>query len=121
MSLVSAILHDPTLQLIALVAILAALAELVVAVTAALRRGTFALDRVAQFLGGHILGRVLPIVALGALAAALEHGTATMTDIPAALTALLLSVKAAAIAGVLAYALETFGSLQTTVKPVEGE
>lgn len=117
MTLLSAILHDPTLQLIALVAFLSMLADLVVALTVALRRGTFELDRIAQFLGGHVLARVIPIVGLGALAAALEHGTATMPDVPPPLTALLLSVKAGAVAGVVAYALETFGSLQATVKP----
>jgi uncharacterized membrane protein YuzA (DUF378 family) len=35
--------------------------------------GTFELDRIAQFLGGHVLARVIPIVGLGALAAALER------------------------------------------------
>lgn len=121
MSLVSAILNDQTLQLIALVAVVAALADLVVAVVAALRRRELDVNVLADFLATHILARVLPIVALAGLAAALAHGTAAMPDVPGPLTALIGTTWAAALAGVVAYAMETLASLQQSIKPAPGE
>lgn len=121
MSLVLSILHDQTLQLIALVAIVAALADLAVAVVAALRRHELDVDVLAEFLATHVLARVIPIVALAALASALANGTASMTDVPAALPALIATTWTAALAGVIAYAAETLSSLQQSIKPVPGE
>lgn len=115
MTLTLAILQDPTLQLIALVAIAAALADLLVAVTAAIARKDFDLAVVADFLATHVLARVIPIVGLAFLASALDHGTASMVDVPAALRALVATTWAAALAGVIAYAAETFASLRQSV------
>jgi hypothetical protein len=113
-TLITAIVSDPTLQLVALVAIVAALADLAMGVVVALKRGSFALDEVATFLGTHVLARVLPILSLAAIASALSHGT---TNPPAALATLIAGTWAAALAGVLAYAGETVASLQATLTP----
>mgnify|MGYP006935481848 CR=1 FL=1 len=121
MSLVSAIVNDPTLQLIALVAVVAALADLAVSVTAAIARHGFDVNVLADFLATHVLARVIPIVSLAGLAAALSHGTAGMDNVPGALTALIGTTWAASLAGVVAYAAETFASLQQSIKPVQGE
>lgn len=121
MALVLSILHDQTLQLIALVALIAALADLAVAVVAALRRRQLEVDVLADFLATHILARVIPIVALAGLASALANGTASMPDVPAAVSALVGTTWAAALAGVIAYAAETLSSLQRSIRPLEGE
>lgn len=117
--LILTILQDQTLQLIALVAIVAALADLLVAVSAAIARKDFDLAVVADFLATHVLARVVPIVGLAFLASALDHGTDAMTDVPAALQALIPATWAAALAGVAAYAAETFASLRQTVATKE--
>ena len=113
--LILTILQDQTLQLIALVAVVAALADLLVAVSAAIARKDFDLAVVADFLATHVLARVIPIVGLAFLASALVHGTASMVEVPAALQTLIAATWAAALAGVIAYAGETFAILRQTV------
>lgn len=113
--LVLSILQDQTLQLIALVAVAAALADLLVAVAASVRRREFDLAVAADFLATHVLARIIPIVGLAFLASALAHGTEGMTDVPEALTLLIAGTWAAALAGVIAYAGETFASLRQSV------
>lgn len=113
--LVVSILQDQTLQLIALVAIVAALADLLVAVSAAVRRREFDVAVVADFLATHVLARIIPIVGLAFLASALAHGTEGMASVPEALTLLIAGTWAAALAGVIAYAGETFASLRQSI------
>ena len=116
MGLIYTILQDQTLQLIALVAVVAALADLLVAVSAAIARKDFDIAVVADFLATHVLARVIPIIGLAFLASALAHGTEGIQDVPDALKALVATTWAAALAGVIAYAAETFASLRQTVR-----
>lgn len=117
MTIVAAVIHDQALQLILLLALLAALLDLVAGVIAAARTRTLSLDRIAAFVGSHILMRVVPIAAVAAFASVLSAALATFgTD---ARTAFLEGIAAASWGAswlaIGAYLAETLGSLGVSV------
>jgi hypothetical protein len=77
------------------------------------------LAAIADFVGSHILMRVLPIIALAAFASALSAALANpAAGAPATLTALPALAWVAAWTALAAYALETFGSLRDNVQTI---
>lgn len=118
MSIVQAVIDDQVLALILLVTLLAALLDLVGGVLAAVRSGTFTLGRIADFVGDHVLMRVIPIAALATFASVLS---AALAGLPAGdttsgvLSALPPTVWAAVWAAAIAYVAETLASLGVTV------
>lgn len=117
MSVVAAVVHDQALQLILLLALLAALLDLLVGVIAAARDHALSLDRIAAFVGSHVLMRVVPIAAVSAFASILSAALATFAvdESSAFLAGLAAAAWAAAWAGIAAYLAETLGSLGVNV------
>ena len=118
MAIVAAVTHDTALQLILLLALLAALLDLVSGVLAAARAGTLSLDRVAGFVGSHVLMRVVPIAAVSAFASVLSAALASLADPTAALDGIAAAAWATAWAATGAYVAETLGSLGVNVPAV---
>ena len=115
MTLISAIVHDQSLQLIALLALVAGLADWAVAVVRALRDRVFSLQLVAEYLTGHVILRFAPIVLLAFIGAALSSVMAASSEsFPPELSILAGTVTVAAWAGLLAYLGETVASLKAT-------
>lgn len=116
MTIVTAVIHDQALQLILLVSLLAALLDLVAGVVAAAREHRLSLDRIAGFVGSHILMRVVPIAAVASFASVLSAAIASLgTSDPAFLDGIAVAAWAAAWAAVSAYLAETLGSLGVSV------
>src|SRR5574337_181007 len=85
--------------------VILAAVDTVVGIGKSLADHTFALDKVAEFLGSHVLGRILPLAAM----AALGQGVVAL-GIPAVPAAWAL-----AAGGLAAYFAETVGSLRDTL------
>lgn len=111
MTIITAIVRDETLAAIVTLAIVAALADFACGVIAALRAGTFNFRELAQFVGTHLLARVVPIAAVAFVASALSAALAGIHNAPAVLVAAPDAAWAAAWAAVIAYVLETVSSL----------
>lgn len=118
MDLILAIIEDPAVRLIIELALLVAAADVVVGILKAIKAGTFTREQVAQFLGNHVLARIIPIAALSVFAAgltfALGHAPA---GVPTDLSVLGSAMYVAAWAALAAYALETSRSLTEAAAP----
>lgn len=117
MSIVGAVIHDQALQLILLLALLAALLDLLTGVMAAVRTHELSLDRVAGFVGSHILMRVVPIAAIAAFASVLSAALVTFAvdERSGFLEGIAVAAWGAAWAAIAAYLAETLGSLGVNV------
>ena len=114
--MITAIVGDTALQSIVLLTLIAGLGDLATGVIAALRSGAFSVDKVATYIGGHLLMRALPIILVATLASLLSAAVAGIPAPPVVLTGGIAAAWAAAWAGVIAYVLETLGSLQTNIR-----
>ena len=118
MDLILAVVEDPAVRLIIELALLVAAADVVVGILKAIRTGTFTRDAVAQFLGNHVLGRIIPIAALAVFASgltfALGHAPAR---VPTDLSVMGSAMYIASWAALAAYALETSKSLTEAAAP----
>jgi len=116
-TLLNAIIHDQSFQLVTLLALIAGLSDWGLAVVRAIRDRVFSVDYVAQYLSSHVLTRFVPIAMLAFIGAALTAVTAgAFEEYPPALSALTASVTLAAWAGLLAYLGETVASIKATSK-----
>jgi hypothetical protein len=113
------ILHDQTLQLVLLLAVICALADWVTATLAAVRTHTFAVTYVDEWAHSHLLGKVFPIVALALAAAAINASLAAFPTADSTLrTTMSASAGAAWIASLAAlatYAASTLAALTNTL------
>lgn len=117
MAIVGAVIADQALQLILLLALLAALLDLLTGVIAAARAHELSADRIAAFVGSHVLMRVVPIAAVSAFASVLSAALATLAagGQTALLEGLAAASWAAAWAAIAAYLAESLGSLGVNV------
>lgn len=117
MSIVAAVVHDQALQLIMLLALLAALLDLLTGVIAAARKGELTPAKIADFVGSHILMRVIPIAAVAAFASILSAALVTFAvdEQSAFLAGIAVAAWGAAWAAIAAYLAETLGSLGVNV------
>jgi hypothetical protein len=112
------IIHDQALQAILVLALIASLADLAAGVIAAVVSHTFSVSKIAEFLSTHVLGRVIPIVAVAFVASALSAAVGGIGAAPAVLATAVGAAWATAWAGVIAYVLETLASLGVHVQTV---
>jgi hypothetical protein len=123
MTLIRFVLADQAVGYITMLTILCALADLASGVIAALRAGDFSLAKIAQFLGDHVLIRVIPIV-FGALFASsigfvLNATGGNVVPEGSILRTLPPLLWAATWTGLGAYVLETLASLGVNVKTIQ--
>lgn len=116
--MIQAIVTDQALQSIVLLTLIAALADFVTGVLAAIRTHTLSADQIAAFVSSHLLGRALPIILVASLASLLSAAVGGMADAPPVLAGAIAAAWAAAWAAVIAYVLETLASLQGNLTTV---
>jgi len=112
-----AIVNDDAVRIIVQLTLLLAFADVVVAILAAIRAKDFTRDRIAEFLGNHLLAAVLPIVTMAVLASGIAAATES-GSVPADIAILTGGFWLAARGGLTAYGLSVTKSLQDNLPTV---